>query len=88
MTATGHLGLRASKFWAMSMYKITDLVHIGRTDFEVIHFLVNFSFSSAAILDFEKTNALGPSVAWAVSRRKSPPNLLRIGQTVRELLKV
>jgi len=51
---------------------------------EVIQFLVNFGFSSVAILDFEKWS-FDTSGVWAVSRRSYVPNLVRIRQTVREL---
>ena len=54
--------------------------------FEVTRFLVNFSFSSAAIFDFQNSG-YDTSVVWAVSRRSSVLNLVRIRQTVWELLK-
>ena len=54
--------------------------------FEVIQILVNFGFSSAAILDFEKWRF------WHVrclegERRSSLPNLVNIGLTVQDLFK-
>ena len=56
-----------------------------RNRFEVIQILVNFGFSSAAILDFEN-GGFGTSDVWRVLIRSSMPNLVKIGQTVRELL--
>ena len=54
--------------------------------FEVIQILVNFGFSSAAILYFEK-GGFGTSGVWRVLRRSSMPNLVKIGLTVQELFK-
>jgi len=54
--------------------------------FEVIQILVNFGFSSTAILDFEN-GGFGTSGVWRVSRRSSVPNLVKIGLTVQELFK-
>ena len=53
--------------------------------FEVIQFSVNFSFSSAAILDLKKNGGFDTSDVLVVSRLSSVPNLVRIG--VRELFK-
>ena len=60
MAAGGHVGFKISTFWDHRLVpdaKRMTLAKCGayRTNrFEVIQFLVNFSFSSAAILDFEK----------------------------------
>ena len=60
MAAGGHLGLRISTLWnhrlvpgAKRMIRTKFGAH-RKNRFEVIQFLVNFSFLSAAILDFEK----------------------------------
>ena len=45
-----------------------------------------FEFSSAAILYFEH-EIFDPSVVWAVAWQSFMPNLVRIGQTVRKLLR-
>ena len=55
--------------------------------FEVIQILVNFGFSSAAILDFEKWRFWHSRSLWGVLRRSSVPNLVKIGLTVQELFK-
>ena len=52
--------------------------------FEVIQISVNFIFSLAAILNFEN-GGFDTSGVWAVSRRSSVPNLVRMGLTVRAL---
>ena len=58
MAAGGHLGLRISTFWDHRLVLVrSGCTKFGayRTNrFEVIQVLVTFSFSSAAILDFEK----------------------------------
>ena len=60
MAAGGHLGLCISTFWDHRLVPGGKrMIHTKfgayRTNrFEVIQFLVNFSFSPAAILDFEK----------------------------------
>ena len=56
--------------------------------FEVIQIFVNFGFSSAAILDFEKKNGFGTFGVWAMSFRSPWQNLVSIGRTVRELFKL
>ena len=54
--------------------------------FEVNQILVNFVFSSAAILDL-KNGGFGTSGVWRALRRSSMPNLVKIGLTVQELFK-
>ena len=89
MAAIGHLGLRLSWLWDHSRVPSAELMlnakfGSNRTNrFEVIQFLLDLSFSSAAILDFEKWRfwhfrCLGP---------RAVPNLVRIRRTVRELFK-
>ena len=56
----GHLGLSISTFWDQRLVSsakwmiLTKLSAYRTNRFDVIQFSVNFSFSSAAILDFEK----------------------------------
>ena len=60
MAAGGHVGLQISTFWDHRLVPgAKRMIHTKfgaytTNRFEVIQFLVNFSFSSAAILDFEK----------------------------------
>ena len=60
MAAGGHLELCISTFWddrlvSGAKWMINDKFGAYKTNrFVVIQFLLNFSFSSAAILDFEK----------------------------------
>ena len=54
--------------------------------FEDIQILLNFGFSSAAILDFEKRR-FWHFRCLEVSRRSSMANLVKIGLTVHELFK-
>jgi len=60
MAVGGHIGFRFSRLWDHRRDPRAELMPntkfgANRTiRFEVIQFLVNFSFSSAAILDFEK----------------------------------
>jgi len=64
MAAGGHVGLCISTCWNHGLvpgpkFMIKTKFCAYRTNrFEVIQFLVNFRFSSAAILDFEKKNAV------------------------------
>ena len=58
---------------------IPSLVQIGRTVSKLFIFFVNFSFPSAAILDFEKNGGFGTSDVWRVRGRSSMPNLVKIG---------
>ena len=53
--------------------------------FEAIQFLINFSLLSAAILHFETNGGFDTSGVWAVPKRSSVPNLVRIGLMLREL---
>ena len=96
MAAGGHLGLWVSTFrdhrlvpgvkWMIN----TKFGAYRMNPFEVIQFSVNFSFSSAAILDFakKKNGGFDTSGVWAVSCRSSVPNLVRIGRTVRKFLQI
>ena len=65
MAAGGHLVLRISTFLDHTLVPgakwmiCTKFGAHTMKRFEVIQFLVNFSFSSAAILDFEKITVLG-----------------------------
>ena len=54
--------------------------------FEVIQILVNFGFSSAAILIL-KNGGFGTAGVCMVLRRSSMPNLVKIGLNVQELFK-
>jgi len=64
MAAGGHLGLRISKFWDHRLvpgakWMIHTKFGACRTNrFVIIQFLVDFGFSSAAILDLEKITVL------------------------------
>ena len=60
MAVGGHIGFRFSRLWDHRRDPRAELMPNAKFGanrtirFEVIQFLVNFSFSSAAILDFEK----------------------------------
>ena len=54
--------------------------------FDVIVIFVNFNWSPAAILDFEKFN-FRPKGRLGVPRRSSFSNLVNVGQTVSEKLR-
>ena len=94
MALGGHLGLRFSRLWDHRRISGAELMlntkfGANRTNrFEVIQNLVNLSFSSAAILDFEKMAVLTlPVSGRCQDDRSSVLNLVRIGRTVWELFK-